>query len=96
MSTVKMIKRVPLLNEDGGVYEPEVGAVVQVDEEIADSLVRGGDAEYCAAPKTEPEPEVAAEPPQVEAPKKRRTRRSKKNAGPAPENKDAGPAPEDK
>jgi hypothetical protein len=111
MSAVKMIKRVPLLDDDGTVYAPAVGAVVHVAEEVADSLVRGGDAEYCAgdvelhSPKERNRVTIhengdievaAAKTEQAEAPKKRRTRRNKKNAGPAPENKDAGPAPEDK
>jgi hypothetical protein len=112
MTTVKMIKRnVPLSDDKGEVCTPEIGAVVDVPTDIADALVRGGDAEYCAgdvelySPKSRNRVTIrengdievaAAKTEQVKAPEKRRTRRSKKNAGAAPENKDAGPSPEDK
>jgi len=91
---IKAMNKVPVLL-DGEVVETTPGQVYDVPEDIGEALLRGEDA----AKVTERIPPATVDIPQDAAPSpkpKKRTRRSKKNLGGAPENKDAGPAPEDK
>lgn len=82
---VKMLKVVPLPGEDGVPYSPEVGDILEVADDIGQSLIRGGDAKAVkrATRKVEPEHVETTDEP---APKPKR-RRTNKNRGAAPENK---------
>jgi hypothetical protein len=82
MPRVKILKKVPLLGEDGVVFDARPGEEHDVSPEVAEALLRGQDAdilsETTGPAATEPEEQAAT-------PKKKR--RSAKNRGAAPENK---------
>lgn len=81
---VKILKKVPLMNDIGEPYTPEIGTELEVTQDVGDALLRGGDAASVATP-TKADAGARTESAQIVLPKP--SRRTKKNRGGAPENK---------
>lgn len=77
--TVKMLRSVPI-KKGTGICFPSRGSVLEVDDQTAESLVKGGDAEEIFA-------EQPAEKPTAKKPKAAKTPTKTKSLGAAPENK---------
>lgn len=96
MKTIKLNKAMAICHDGLTPTDYAEGDEVPCEDDLAASLIRGGDGEEIPAPKLSEKIEPTA-PAADAAPKKPgKPRSSKKSKGAAPENKDAGAPAEDK